>query len=142
MVAGSFGTGDRLASSCRGPARVGGQEIHVQALGQQDVVAKPPGALDSLLPERAPCLRLAGEVARGAQCREGPDQQPVVALPAGELDRLFSKLPCRGHVNEGGDRTAVTSAAPNSAGSAPASGRRSAGTSSPKATCSRERAAQ
>ena len=64
-----------IASVYRGrdPAgsRVDGQEIPAQAHAQQDVVAKAAGELDSLLPERAPCLRLAGEEMRGAQGRKG-----------------------------------------------------------------------
>ena len=71
-----------------------------QALGQQHVVAEPPGPLDRFLPERASCLRLAGEEIRAAQHRQGSAEQPLVAQLAGDLDRLFSKLPCRGDVNE------------------------------------------
>ena len=106
MVAGSFGAGDRLGVQRQGPGRVDGaddHEIAQQALGQQHVVAEPPGPLDRLLPERAPCLRLAGEVMRAAQCRQGSAEQPLVAQLAGDLDRLFSKLPCRGDVNEASD---------------------------------------
>jgi hypothetical protein len=79
MVAGSFGARNRLGVKGQGPGRVDGQEIPAQAHGQQDVVAEPPGALDGLLPERTPCLRLAGEEMRAAQRRKGPDQKPVVA---------------------------------------------------------------
>jgi hypothetical protein len=35
---------------------------------------------------------------RGAQCPEGPAEQPLVAQLAGNLDRLFSKLPGGGEV--------------------------------------------
>ena len=98
-----------IASAYSGRDRAGsmvhGHEIPEQALGQQHVVAEPPGPLDRFLPERAPCLRLAGEEMRAAQCREGPDEQPLVAQLAGDLDRLFSKLPGRGDVNECERRT-------------------------------------
>ena len=92
-----------------GRGRVDAQEIPEQAPAQQHVVAEPPGPLDRLLPERAPRLRLAGEVMRGAQCRKSPDEQPVVAQLAGELDCLFSQVPCRSDVNpesvvRGGDQ--------------------------------------
>ena len=106
MVAGSFGAGDRLGVQRQGPGRVDGADDHEiahQAPGQQHVVAEPPGPLDRFLPEREPCLQLAGEVIRAAQCRQGSAEQPLVAQLAGDLDRLFSKLPCRGEVNEGSD---------------------------------------
>jgi hypothetical protein len=66
IVAGSLGAGDRLGVQRPGPGRVDSQEIPEQALGQLHVVAEPPGKLDRLLPERAPCLRLAGEEMRAA----------------------------------------------------------------------------
>src|SRR6202044_3814299 len=88
MVAGSFGAGDRLGEQLPGPGRVNDQEIDEQAHAQLDVVTQPPGAFDRLLPEWAPCLRLACEVTCGAQCRKGPDEQPVVALPTCDLERL------------------------------------------------------
>jgi len=103
MVAGSFGTGDRLGEQPPGPSRVDRHEIPVQAPGQLHVVADPPGPLDRFLPERTPCLRLAGEEMRGAQRPKGPAEQPLVAQLAGGLDRLFSKLPCGGEVNEESD---------------------------------------
>ena len=109
MVAGSFGAGDRFGEQLPGPGRVDGQEIQEQAPGQQDVVAEPAGALDSLLPERAPYVRLAGPEICVAQCRKGADEQPVVAQLPCDLDRLFSKVPRRGDVNpasgpRGGDQ--------------------------------------
>src|SRR5580658_3175434 len=85
-----------IASAYTGPGRVDGQEIPDQAPGQQHVVAEPPGPLDRFLPERAPCLRLAGEEMRAAQRPKGSAEQPLVAQPAGDLDRLVSKLPCGG----------------------------------------------
>src|SRR5580658_5793784 len=88
LVTGSFGAGDRFANQLRGPGRVDGQDIVGQALAQQDVVAEAAGSLDRLLPEGAPCLRLAGEVPSGAQRRKGPAEQPVVPQLAGDLDRL------------------------------------------------------
>ena len=72
MVAGSLGAGDRLGEQLPGPRRVDGQEIEEQAHGQQDVVAEPPGALDRLLPEWAPCVRLAGEVTCACTVPRGP----------------------------------------------------------------------
>ena len=91
-----------IASAYSGPARAGPMvgKIPAQALGQQHVVAEPPGAFDRFLPERAPCLRLAGEEVRVAQCRQGAAEQPLVAQLAGDLDRLFSKRPCGEEVNE------------------------------------------
>ena len=38
------------------------EEIHPQAVGQQDLVAEQPGARDSLFPEWKPSLRVAAEV--------------------------------------------------------------------------------
>ena len=105
MVAGSFGTGERFGVQRHGPGRVDGQEIQHQAPAQQDIVAKAAGELDRLLPERAPCLRLAGEEIRAAQCRKGLAEQPLVAQLAGEPDCLLSMLPCRGDVNiQSGER--------------------------------------
>ena len=72
----------------------------IRLLPSRNVVAKAAGALDRLLPEWEPCLRLAGEEIRGAQGGEGIDEQPVIAEVAGDLDCLFSKLPCCGEVNE------------------------------------------
>jgi hypothetical protein len=103
MVARSFGTRNGLDVQKRGPGRVDrvdGHEIAHQASARQDVVAKAPGPLDRFVPERAPCLGLAGEETRGAQRRKGLAEQPLVAQLAGDQDRLFSKLPCRGDVNE------------------------------------------
>ena len=58
MVAGSFGAGDGLGVQRPGPGRVDGQERTEEVFGQLHV-AEPPGKFDGLLPERAPCLRLA-----------------------------------------------------------------------------------
>jgi hypothetical protein len=112
MVAGSFGAGDGFGVQRQGPGRVDrvdAEEIPAQGLGQQDVVTESPGPLDRFVPERAPCLRLASEGTPGAQCRQGCAEQPLVAQLAGDLDRLFSKLPCGGEVYEesgarGGDQ--------------------------------------
>ncbi len=98
MVAGSFGAGDRLGPQMPGPGRVDGHEIPEQAEAQLDVVAKAAGEVDRLLPERAPCLWLAGEETRGAQGGKRLAEQPLVAQLAGEPDCLFSMLPCRGDV--------------------------------------------
>ena len=103
MVAGSFGAGDRLGVQLPGPGRVDGQQIQSRLTASRTSSPSSPGQLDRLLPERAPCLRLAGEEMRAAQCREGSAEQPVVAQLAGDLDRLFSKLPCRGDVDEASD---------------------------------------
>ncbi len=91
MLAGSFGAGDCLGVQRPGPGRVDGHEIREQALGYQQVVAEPPGQLDSFLPGRTRYVRLAGEDLRAAQCRQGLAEQPVVAELAGDLDRLAKK---------------------------------------------------
>jgi hypothetical protein len=62
MVAGSLGAGDRLAEQLPGLRRRADRlEIQEQARRQQDVVAERPGALDRLLSEREPHVRLAVE---------------------------------------------------------------------------------
>jgi hypothetical protein len=91
VVAGSFGTGDRLGVQRQRPDRVqradGHQVLH-QAPAQQDVVAQVAGALDRFLPGRQPSLQLAREETGGAQVSEGRDEQPVIAQAAGDLDGL------------------------------------------------------
>jgi hypothetical protein len=37
---------------------------------------------------------------RATQFGQGPAEQPLVAQLAGDVDCLFSKLPCGGDVNE------------------------------------------
>ena len=103
MVAGSFGTGDHLATSC-GNRRESVDEGCMFRLSASRTSSPSRRARSTASCPKGPPASGSPARARGARCREGPDQQPVVALPAGELDRLFSKLPCRGHVNEGGDR--------------------------------------
>jgi hypothetical protein len=81
-VAGSFGTGDGLGEQlcvASGVAGVTEQQIPHEAPTQQDVVAKLPGTLHSLLAEGQSPVRLAGVIASDAECGERLSDQPVVA---------------------------------------------------------------
>ena len=40
---------------------------------------------------------------RGAQGREGADEQPFIAQRAGDLDRLLGEVPCRLDIDEAAD---------------------------------------
>ena len=92
LVAGSPGAGDGLGEQLPVASRVdevAAQQVRHQALAQQDIVAELPGALDRLLPEGTSCLRLAGDEISIAARRERLDEQPLVAEPARELNRLL-----------------------------------------------------
>ena len=111
LVAGPPGARDGLGEQRLGASRVDGidaQQVPRHALGQHDVIAQQPGPLDGLLAERNSSLGLAGEVAGGAQDREGFDEQPAGAQLAGESDRPFAEPPRRRYVNQasthGGDQ--------------------------------------
>ena len=142
MVTGSFGAADRLGVQLAGPGRVAGVEGHEipeQAPGQQHVVAKPPGPLDRFLPDRSPASGSPGEEMRAAPCPKGSAEQPLVTQLA--ATRTACSASCRAVAASMrlARIVAVTSAAPNSAGSAPASGRGSAGMSSLKVSGCRGR---
>ena len=96
-VAGSFGTGDGLGEQLSGASRVNEvarQQARHEAPAQHDIIAELPGALDRLLAEGKSSLRLADEVVNDAECLEGFDEQPVVAMLTGELHTLFPEPPC------------------------------------------------
>jgi hypothetical protein len=93
LVAGSLSAGDGLIEQFPGPDRVDfvdAQQVSRQGLGEQDVIAQRPGPVDGFGAERQAALGLAGEVAGGAQDRQGPDEQGILVYLAGDLDRLFA----------------------------------------------------
>ena len=77
LIAGPFGARDGFGEQLFAAGWIddlAAEEVHPQAVGQQDLVAEQPGALDSLFPEWKPSLRVAAEVTLSAKMTKRPDE--------------------------------------------------------------------